>query len=118
MLRTVAVGGMADSVHRSDPAMRFSPLLDRADYRNPSVLRPENLLHESRRQKGISAGSVPRICVFDPDGDIVDYVRSERGASRSPHWACYHTDMWEWDEDGVTYGVVGHAVGGAFAVLV
>jgi uridine phosphorylase len=118
MLRPVASSGMADSARRSDPVMRFSPLLDRADYRNPSVFRPENLLRESRRQKGISPGAVPRICVFDPDGDIVDYVRSERGAARSPHWACYHTDMWQWGEDGVTYGVVGHAVGGAFAVLV
>jgi uridine phosphorylase len=26
--------------------------------------------------------------------------------------------MWVWEEDGVAYGVVGHAVGGAFAVLV
>jgi hypothetical protein len=56
--------------------------------------------------------------MLDPDGDIVDYVRKQFGATRSPHWACYHTRLWEWERDGVRYGIVGYAVGGAFSVLV
>jgi Phosphorylase superfamily len=53
-----------------------------------------------------------------PRRGIVDYVRKQFGATRSPHWACYHTRLWEWERDGVRYGIVGYAVGGAFSVLV
>jgi hypothetical protein len=94
------------------------PLLFRDDHNRPSVFRPENMLREARRQKGLSAGGVPPFCVLDPDGDIVRYVRKHRNAFRSPSWACYHTKMWEWHERGRRYGIVGSAVGGAFSVLV
>jgi len=76
------------------------------------------MLRESRRQKGLRSGAVPPVCLLDPDGDIVDHVRTQFGATRSPHWACYHTRLWEWERDGVRYGIVGYAVGGAFSVLV
>ena len=95
-----------------------APLLERDDHSAPSVFRPENMLRESRRQKGLRSGAVPPFCVLDPDGDIVDHVRTQFGATRSPHWACYHTRLWEWERDGVRYGIVGYAVGGAFSVLV
>lgn len=95
-----------------------APLLERDDHSAPSVFRPENMLRESRRQKGLRSGAVPPVCVLDPDGDIVDHVRTQFGATRSPHWACYHTRLWEWERDGVRYGIVGYAVGGAFSMLV
>jgi uridine phosphorylase len=95
-----------------------SPLIARADHEAPSIFRPENLLREARRQKGIGMGLVPRICVLDPDGDLVDFARNERRARKSVHWACYHTTMWEWEEAGIGYGIIGHAVGGPFSVLV
>lgn len=94
------------------------PLIDRADHRAPSVFRPENMMREARRQKGLSAGPVPRVVLLDPDGDMVEFVRAHRAARRSPVWACYHTDMWEWEEDGLPFGIVGYAVGASFAVLV
>jgi purine-nucleoside phosphorylase len=95
-----------------------APLLERADHSAPSVFRPENMLRESRRQKGLRSGDVPVVCVLDPDGDIVDHVRKQYGATRSALWACYHTRLWEWECGGTRYGIVGYAVGGAFAVLV
>ena len=94
------------------------PLLDRADHSAPSVFRPENLLREARRQKGLGSGNVPAICVLDPDGDIVEHVRQRFGATKSPDWACYHTRLWQWECDGVRFGIVGFAVGGSFSVLV
>jgi uridine phosphorylase len=100
------------------PARGRAPLLERADHSAPSVFRPENMLRESRRQKGLRSGDVPAVCVLDPDGDIVDHVRKQYGATRSPHWACYHTRLWEWESGGARYGIVGYAVGGAFSVLV
>jgi uridine phosphorylase len=95
-----------------------SPLLARRDHDQPSVFRPENMLREARRQKGIREGSVPRICVLDPDGDVARYVKHCHDAQRSAAWACYHTELWEWSMAGARHGIVGSAVGGAFAVLV
>lgn len=89
------------------------------DHAEPSVFRPEHLLREARRQRGLPEGPVPALCVLDPDGDLARYLhRSGRGIP-SPHWACYHTDMVEFAlDDGTIAGVVGCAVGAPFAVLV
>lgn len=76
------------------------------------------MLREARRQKGLATGTVAPVCVLDPDGDMVDYVRRQHAAKPGAHWACYHTQMWEWTVGGIRYGIVGHAVGGSFAVLV
>ena len=95
-----------------------APLLERADHSAPSVFRPENMLREARRQKGLNSGTVPSVCVLDPDGDMVDHVRGRHGARRSRHWACYHTRLWEWEQNGLRYGIIGYAVGGPFSVLV
>ena len=95
-----------------------SPLLQRDDFSEPSAFRPENMLREARRQKGLPRDPVPPVCLLDPDGDIVDFVRADRGARPSPTWACFHTKLWEWEDGGARYGVIGHAVGASFAVLV
>lgn len=92
-------------------------LLLRADQAEPSVFLPENLLREARRQRGLPPGKVPAVCLLDPDGDIERYVR-DNGARRSPSWACYHTDLFEIEVDGLRLGIVGRAVGAPFAVLV
>ena len=49
--------------------------MDKKQYKEPSVFTPENLLREGRRQKNLAHGNVPEICVLDPDGDIVRYLR-------------------------------------------
>jgi purine-nucleoside phosphorylase len=95
-----------------------SPLLARRDHSAPSIFRPENMLREARRQKGLSLAPVAPVCVLDPDGDIVDHVRHRYAAKPSVHWACYHTRMWEWTSGGIHYGIIGHAVGGSFSVMV
>jgi len=94
------------------------PILSNKVYPAPSVFTPENLLREARRQKSVPTGSVPRICVLDPDGDIVRHLVETEQAHRQPHWACYHTEMYDFAYQGVEYGIVGNAVGASFAVLV
>lgn len=101
---------------RKEPAA--VPLIARRDHAAPSVFRPEALLREARRQKALPDGEVPPVCVLDPDGDLVAYVRKRFGATPCPQWACYHTQMWTWAADAQRYGVIGHVVGGSFAVLV
>jgi len=95
------------------------PLLQAKDYAQPSVFRPEHLLREARRQRGLPDRDVPAICVLDPDGDLVRYGWHRERARPSPGWACYHTELAEITlKDGTVVGVVGNAVGAPFAVLV
>lgn len=108
--------------HSVRPALDFLtgtvPLLERKDHAAPSVFRPENMLREARRQKELNSGTVPPVCVIDPDGDIVSHVRRKFAATLCANWACYHTRMWEWTAGGVRCGIIGQVVGGSFSVLV
>ena len=93
-------------------------MLARADHDQPSVFLPGNLLREARRQRNLAPGDVPSVCLLDPDGDIVRHLRQGDRATRSATWACYHTDLWVTELDGMEIGIVGCAVGAPFAVLV
>jgi uridine phosphorylase len=84
----------------------------------PSVFRPENLLREARRQRGVPEEAVPAVCVLDPDGDMVRTLRAAGRVRRAVGWACYHTDMDVIEHAGLSIGIVGLAVGAPFAVLV
>jgi uridine phosphorylase len=95
-----------------------SPILDNKIYDAPSVFTAENLLREARRQKAISDGSVPKVCILDPDGDIAQHLLSTGQAAIHPHWACYHTKLYIFHQDSVEYGIIPHVVGASFAVLV
>jgi len=85
---------------------------------SPSVFRPENLLREARRQRGLPDQPVPAVCVLDPDGDIVRTLRAQDRVRPVPAWACYHTAMDAANQSGISIGIVGLAVGAPFAVLV
>jgi uridine phosphorylase len=87
-------------------------------YHAPSVFRPENLLREARRQRGLPDAAVPAVCVLDPDGDIVRSLRASGRSQRAAGWACYHTEMDVMEHAGIQFGIVGLAVGAPFAVLV
>jgi uridine phosphorylase len=93
------------------------PILAGKDFAAASVFEPANLLREARRQKGLPSTDIPEICILDPDGDILRWLRRAGEARRSPGWACYHTDLYEFDHGPERFGIVGCAVGAAFAVL-
>jgi uridine phosphorylase len=85
----------------------------------PTVFRPEHLLREARRQRGLPDLDVPAICILDPDGDLFRYARTSGLAALSRGWACYHTELFELPlPDGSVVGILGNAVGASFAVLV
>jgi uridine phosphorylase len=94
------------------------PILRKKRYRDPSQFLPENLLREARRQKNIPDGAIPEVCILDPDGDIVRHLLSSGRAVRNPNWPCYHTSLFNFTSRGCEYGIVGYAVGAAFAVLI
>jgi uridine phosphorylase len=93
------------------------PILAGKDTGASAVFRPENLLREARRQRNIDPGEVPSVCLLDPDGDVLRWLLAEKRAVRSAHWACYHTELYEFDWKGRTFGIIGNAVGAPFAVL-
>lgn len=97
---------------------KLPPILAGKDFAAPSVFEPENLLREARRQKRLPNARVPEICILDPDGDIVRGLDKAGRTRRSPGWACYHTELYEFDHRGEDFGIVGCAVGASFAVLV
>lgn len=94
------------------------PILAEKHYGSPSAFTPESLLREARRQKSAGTEAVPDICLLDPDGDIVRQLKLEGRAKRHDGWVCYHTDLFVFEQDGFSLGVVGCAVGASFAVLV
>jgi uridine phosphorylase len=101
------------------------PLPAGKHYAQESVFRPENLLREARRQRQLPELATPRVCLLDPDGDVARYLAGPGRGRRHPGWACYHTDMWVTTvpsahpaQPSIDIGVVGNAVGAAFAVLV
>ncbi len=98
--------------------MRKPPILSKKHYTEPSVFTAENLLREARRQRSLERGRAPRICVLDPDGDIVRWLVATRRAERDPHWPCYHTDLFTFAWDDMQLGIIGCTVGASFAVLV
>lgn len=93
-------------------------MLKHSDHGKRSLFTPENLLREARRQKTIAKRQIPRICVLDPDGDIVRYLRKKNQATLNPKWACYHTELYNAKLNSGTVGIVGCAVGAPYAVLV
>jgi uridine phosphorylase len=93
-------------------------IISNKEYGEDSEFLPENLLREARRQKKLPKGNIPAICILDPDGDIVSYLRAINTLSLDPYWAGYHTQMYDFEYRGITFGIVGCAVGASFAVLV
>jgi uridine phosphorylase len=97
---------------------RLPPILRGKDASAASEFTPDALLREARRQRNLAAGNIPAVCVLDPDGDMVRYLGQTSRARRDPHWACYHTELYDFEQTGIDFGIVGCAVGAAFAVLI
>src|SRR5258708_32468343 len=104
-------------MRRDRPSLSVPAILAGKEFTAPSVFEPAHLLREARRQKALTETNIPEICVLDPDGDILRTLRREERASLSPAWACYHTELFEFDHGAEHFGIIGCAVGASFAVL-
>lgn len=94
------------------------PILRCKKYNHVSLFEPKNLLQEARRQKNIPVGQLPRICILDPDGDILNNLLAANKAKINSYWACYHTKLYNFKYEGIEFGIIGCAVGASFAVLI
>ena len=52
-----------------------SPILSLKETTAPSVFQPAKLLREARRQRGLEPAEIPGLCLLDPGGDIVRYLK-------------------------------------------
>lgn len=100
------------------PDMTLPPILRNKHPQTASVFAPAALLREARRQKGLAPADVPDLCILDPDGDLVRALRGSGQARPFAGWPCYHTELNIFTLGGQDVGIVGCAVGAAFAVLV
>lgn len=91
-------------------------ILKNKHYKEESIFLPENLLREARRQKNLKECNIPKICVLDPDGDIVRYLM-KHSAQLSSCWACYHSELYNAKYKDLELGIIGCAVGASYAVL-
>jgi uridine phosphorylase len=103
---------------RGDSDASLPPILENKCHSSASVFDPKALIREARRQKQLADVPVPRVCVLDPDGDIVRRLRREGKARPYEGWPCYHTDMDSFELGGETVGIIGCVVGAPYAVLV
>lgn len=94
------------------------PNTHRKYYEETSVFQPGNLLREARRQKNIQESPVPHVCILDPDGDLVRYLRRTGKTKKNRSWACYHSEMYTYDLEGTEIGIIPCAVGASYSVLV
>lgn len=92
-------------------------------------LKIEPLIHGAGHEKGMRAGTenvagivglgkAPSICILDPDGDIVSNLLAKKRAKLNPNWPCYHTELYNFVNEEMEFGIIGGAVGASFAVLV
>jgi uridine phosphorylase len=100
------------------PSDETPPILRAKDTAAPSTFSADGLLREARRQKGVQDGAIPRVCLLDPDGDVVRRLIAEGRGEPEPNWACYHSTMYRFGVAGTPCGIVGCAVGAPYAVLV
>lgn len=94
------------------------PIIENKDSSAHSVFDPKALLREARRQKRLDYADVPKVCVLDPDGDIVAHLRCSGRSTPFEAWPCYHTRLDTFTMAGRSVGILGHIVGAPFAVLV
>jgi purine-nucleoside phosphorylase len=103
---------------KNNESLTSREILENKNYAEPSVFQPENLLRESRRQNMVPLGKIPSICILDPDGDLVDYLKVSNETVICKYWACYHSNLYTFEISGLTVGIIPRAVGAPYAVLI
>jgi uridine phosphorylase len=71
-----------------------------------------------RLQRGRDRAEIPRVCVLEFDGDLTDELIRSGDVERCDAWPCFHTEMWVWQSEGLSCGIVSRTIGGPYAVLV
>ena len=84
----------------------------------PSAFTPDALVNAVRANRNLEPLPIPEVCILEFDGDLTDWLVSTGAAQPCDAWACFHSSMFTFALDGVTYGIVPRTIGGPYAVLV
>ena len=98
MLRTAALGSL--SLVNVKRVLAQAPILEGKDAEAASVFSPLTVLTEAKRQKHLPAMRVPAVCVLDPDGDIVRWLKRTDRGTPSATWACCGRTASAWSPCG------------------
>ena len=71
-----------------------------------------------RAIRGLPELSVPPICVLDFGGDLTDWLVNHGKAAAFEPWACFHTEMYRVEAEGISCGIIARTIGGPYAVLI
>ncbi len=93
------------------------PILDHP-LEQPSAFTARNLIDDVRRARQIPTGLVPPLCILEFDGDLTDWLVREGIAKPFSPWACFHTNMFAMELEGITCGIIARTIGGPYAVLI
>jgi uridine phosphorylase len=108
----------AGAVHgRGAEPLRNAPILEQDDPDAPSLFTAQAMLSLARGRRGLSACRASQVCVLDPDGDLETYLEARGELEPDPDWGCFHTRLSVYRHGGMSFGIIGRAVGSAFSVL-
>jgi uridine phosphorylase len=93
------------------------PLLDHP-LDSPSAFTAEAVMQAVRIERKLLEEPIPQVCVLEFDGDLTDWLVSRNIVRKWNSWACFHTTMFSFEEDGVECGIVPRTIGGAYSVLI
>jgi uridine phosphorylase len=88
------------------------------DVDEPAAFTPEGLIDAVRKIRDETSSGIPAVCVLEFDGDLTDHLVEASIARRFDDWACFHTEMFAVDVDGVNCGVISRTIGGPYSVLI
>lgn len=94
------------------------PLLQNIFCHDDSVFTVESLLENARRQKNIKKTTIPKVCILDPDGDVLDYLKKQDKITLNQSWPCYHTNLYDFYFQEYQFGLIASVVGAPFATVV
>jgi uridine phosphorylase len=84
----------------------------------PTAFSPESLVGAVRAERQLEVVPIPEVCVLEFDGELTDWLILTGRAKPYRGWACFHTIMYSFEVEGMTYGIVPRTIGGPYAVLV
>jgi len=93
------------------------PLLSHP-YDKPSVFSPKDLVEAVKSDRNIQELNIPDICILEFDGDLTDKLNQRGELIRCDSWPCFHTDLWCWQRDGISCGIIPRTIGGPYTVLI
>ncbi len=85
---------------------------------NPPWSTAKKLIENLRRTRKVPNGIVPRLCILEFDGDLMDWLLQEGIAKPFPSRVCFHTSMFAMELEGLTCAIIARTIGGRYAVLI